>query len=154
MKRTTKTVGRREESEPRSPIPSDSPDQHDDEQMRNGKLRIVVGGEIRKASAASKLLNKRVGLSDRLASAEIMRDPSTMQASVNFGKHIFKEFSEADAELLAGIVVFIGTFSCAKHPRFNPEFEELGLYTRLILFITWGRRVLCFVLEAWRCPVR
>jgi hypothetical protein len=105
MKRTSKKNGRLVEIESRSPIPSNSPplavDQHD-ELVRNGKLRTVVGGEIRKASVASKLLNKRVGLSDRLVSAEIMKDPSTMQALMNFGKHIFKEFTEADGELLAG----------------------------------------------------
>ncbi len=102
MKRTSKKNVRPAEIDARSPIPSNSPvDHHDDEQV-HGKLKTVVGGEIRKASAASKFLNKRVGLSDRLACADVMRDPNTMKALINFGKHIFKEFSEADAELLAG----------------------------------------------------
>jgi hypothetical protein len=104
MKRTSKSKnGRLTEVGSSSPIQYDAPvHQNDDDQVRNGKLKTVVGGEIRKASAASKLLNKRVGLSDRLASAEGIRDPSTLHALINFGKHIFKEFSEADAELLAG----------------------------------------------------
>jgi hypothetical protein len=104
LKKSSKKNGRGAEVNSSSPIPSNSPvDQHDDEQVRNSKLKAVVGSEIRKASAASKLLNKRVGFSDRHASAEVMRDPNTLRALINFGKYMFKEFSEADANLLAGV---------------------------------------------------
>lgn len=68
---------------------------------RRGKFRTVQN-EIRKASAMSKLLNRRVGLSERMNSSEGIKDPSIKQAIKNFGKQMFKEFLDSEVDILAG----------------------------------------------------
>jgi hypothetical protein len=97
---------------------------------RKGKFKAVQT-EIRKATAVSKLLNRRVGLADRMASFEGIRDLATMQAIKSFGKIIFKDFSETEMDFLAGIE----SNSCPTM-RLKKSFNR--------------RAILCSNIEAWR----
>ena len=69
---------------------------------RKGKFKTVQT-EIRKASAMSKLFNRRIGFTDRMASIEGIKDLATIQAIKSFGKVMFKDFSDIETNFLAGI---------------------------------------------------
>ena len=100
---TTQTI---QEHAPEAPnVPADRPQVG----ARRGKFKTVQS-EIRKASALSKMLGRRIGLTERIASSEGIKDIDTQTALRNFGLRLFKDFSLAETSFLAGAEISPRTY--------------------------------------------